>query len=122
MVTKFADKNLEYVSQTPDAYTVKAESGHLLHVPKAYSKENISHRRQEYRDSWIRVATIGLLLGGIVSVLITPVIIMKNIRLLQNGHLTTEERIHAKHLIIMSLIFLVLGLAFSALLIMHLLY
>lgn len=119
-----SDIVLEYISQANNFYTVKSDSGKTLTLPKASNKITaiVSSDHYDFHDKWAKIAAIGLALGGILTIFFSPLVIFENIELLKNKNLTTTERIHAKNLIVISTVCLLLGIVFFSLFIMHLIY
>lgn len=117
------ENNLEYISQSNDSYTIKIESGKLLRIVKAYtSHSNTTRMHYNFHENWMWVAIIGLPIGGLSTIIFAPLIFGKNFNLLKNENLTEEDRIHAKHFMIISSILFLVGLALFVLFIMHLVY
>jgi hypothetical protein len=116
------EKNLEYISQSEDSYTVKSGSGKVLTVAKAYTKHGSKRRHYNFHEKWMQIAALGLPLGGLPTVILTPFVFWRNVDMLQKENPPIDERIHAKHLIIISIILLLLGIVLFALFIMHLIY
>lgn len=115
-------KNLEYISQSKDSYTVKSGSGKLFTVAKAYTQQRGKRRQYNSYDKWMQIAALGLPLGGLPTVILSPFVFWRNYDLLKNENLSANERIHAKHLMIISIILLLIGIALFALFLMHLIY
>lgn len=116
-------QGLEYVSQNSHAYTVKNEAGKEIIVAKAGSGHPEEARlHHDFHKKWLWFALLGLPLGGVLTVILSPLIIWKNLELLRNESLNNTEQVYAKNFIITSVILFILGLIFVGLFIMHLLY
>lgn len=117
------DNNFEYISQTNESYIIKTETGKLLRVYKTYPTKSTNSRRQfDMHKNWLWIACIGLPLGGLLTVIFAPLVIWKNVDLLDNVHLTQDSQIHVKHYVILSSMIFFIGLGLFALFIMHLLF
>lgn len=116
------EKNLQYVSQSADSYIVKSESGKLLTVKKAYTRQTSTRRHYNFHNKWVQLAIIGLPIGGLLTIILSPFVIWNDFDLLKSEQLSEDERIHAKHLLIISFILFLLGISVFVLFIMHLIY
>ena len=116
-------ENFHYISQSKEFYKVTSEDGKELTVAKAsFGQQDDAVSHHDFHQKWLHYAALGLALGGIVTVLFSPLVISQNVRLLRKAGLNKTERIHAKNLIITATILFVLGVIFFSLFIMHLLF
>lgn len=117
-------KSIEFISQSRDSYTVKTDTGQVLTIAKTGSakQDDYSVMQGEFHHKWMQLAVLGLPLGGVLTVIFTPLVIWRNISLLRIKNLSKRERIHAKNLIITTVILFFLGIILFSLFIMHLLF
>lgn len=115
-------KSLEYISQNSHSYTVKTETGEEMTIAKAWSGNEEDGLHHDFHQKWLTLSAIGLPLGGVLTVIFSPLVVWKNSNMLGTESLNKRERIHAKNFIITSVILFIFGLIFFGLFIMHLIY
>ena len=111
---------LRYVSQTDTSYTVTNSSGNEIRIAKPYVSHENYRTHTDSKDTLVQMAAIGLPLGGIVTIILSPLVIWKNIQILRNEKLIEGHRTYAQNLIIISILLFLFGVGFFSLFMMHL--
>jgi hypothetical protein len=122
MKNAYIDQGLGYVSQDRDIYKVTTENGSEVTINKVVPTNAGERLHHDFGQKWLYISALGLLLGGLLTVIFSLLAIWKNMNLLREGNLDQRESIHAKNLIITSVLLFGIGVMFSSLFIMHLVY
>ncbi len=115
--------DLTYLSQTNDYYTVKSASGEVLNIPKKREGTPVPYPvGGKFSVSWLKLAFFGLSLGGILTIIFAPLVFLKNESLIRSRGLSTQDLIHSKNYLYVSLILFLFGAIFFALFLIHLIF